>query len=126
LCEPSPKQPPSKVPVIGTNRITHYFFHPECINEQQKTILAQLPKRRCGRLRAASTEDAVGWGLHFKENWHWFSIYLVVVLLMAAGLAFGIAWSLIKNDVQGGLAISATWMTIASLLLGYLALRARH
>lgn len=70
-------------------------------------------------------QDAIGWGLHFKEGWHWTSIYVVIVLLATVGLVSGIAWSVVKHDIQGGLAITATCITLGSLYSGYLAVRGR-
>lgn len=52
------------------------------------------------------------------------AIYLIIVLLLVSGsLVFGVTWSVTKGDVQGGFAISSLWMTIGSLLLGYIAVR---
>jgi hypothetical protein len=90
----------------------------------QTTIFNQLPKRACGQLAASHEELSLGWGLYFEEGWHWRSIYfVVVVLIVTAGLVFGVSWSILRADVQSAFAITSSWMTLGSLLLGYLAVR---
>ncbi|KAK4032413.1 hypothetical protein C8A01DRAFT_20516, partial [Parachaetomium inaequale] len=112
------------VPVFGDNYLIHYFKHPQCISEVQTTIFNQLPKRACGQLAASHEELSLGWGLYFEEGWHWRSIYfIVVVLIITAGLVFGVCWSILRADVQSAFAITSSWMTLGSLLLGYLAVR---
>jgi hypothetical protein len=122
-CHPAPKNKPNKVPVIGPDRLTHYFLHPECIDATQKTTLSQLPKRICGRLTPSPNDEAVGWGLHFREGWHWRTVYGLVVLLVVLSLVFGILWSVARSNIQEGFAISGYLATVGSLWLGYLVLR---
>ncbi|KAM7218610.1 hypothetical protein V8F06_005929, partial [Rhypophila decipiens] len=123
-CRPAPQTKPQYLPAIGPRYLTHHFNHPECVRPTQRFIYNQLPKRACGQLSASNDQIEFGWGVYFEEGWHWKSIYLVIVLLLASGsLVFGVTWSLTKGDVQGGFAISSVWMTIGSLLLGYIAVR---
>ena len=102
--------------------MTHYFLSPQCVESTQETILAQLPKR-IGHLAALNDQDAVGWGIHVREGWHWRTVYFVIVLLVALfGLIFGIVWSITKGDIQGAFAISSFCATLGSILLGYVVL----
>jgi hypothetical protein len=121
-CYPAPEQEPKVEPPIGPRRLTHYFTHPQCIATAQKTIFAQLPKRK-GRLKASYEQEETGWGLHIEENWHLRSIYSLVVLLVLFSLIFGIVWSAKKGDIQGAFAISSFVMTLGSLVLGYVVIR---
>ena len=125
-CHPEPGQSLGYAPAIGANRLTHYFLHPECIKPTQRSILAQLPKRVCGALAASNDQDVIGWGLHFKEGWHWRTIYCLVIIIALSGLIFGITWSVLKSDIQSGFAISSYWITVGSLLLGALALGSKQ
>lgn len=125
-CEPAPQRKPKYVPAIGPNRLTHYFHHPESIDTTQKSILTQLPKRVCGCLTASSDQEVIGWGLYFKEGWHWGTIYVLSVSMVLFGLIFGISWSVVKQDIQGGFAISSFLITIWSIGLGYLALESTY
>ena len=122
-CRPAPEAKPKYEPAIGSQRLTHYFLSPQCVEATQKTILAQLPKR-IGHLRALNNQEEIGWGIHFQEGWHWRTVYFVVVVLVASSsLVFGIVWSITKRDIQGAFAISSFWLTLGSLLLGYMAVR---
>lgn len=109
------------MPAIGENRLTHYFKSPKCVNEKQTTILAQLPKRVQGELRACADKDETGWGLYIQEGWQLRRVYLLLVLLtISSGTIFGIVWSVVEADVQSAFAISAYWVSICCLVLGYL------
>ncbi|RSL41082.1 hypothetical protein CEP53_012974 [Fusarium sp. AF-6] len=123
-CSPSPTVKPTQVPVIGTNRLTHYFLKPHAFHGPQRTILNQLPKRARGPLSTTQDSMQLGWGIHIQEGWHWRSIYFVIVVVfLIGGLAFGIAWSIKEKDIQSAFAISATWIAISPLLFGWIAVR---
>ncbi|RWA08278.1 hypothetical protein EKO27_g6831 [Xylaria grammica] len=123
-CDPAPKTDPGYVPAIGSARLTHYFRNPECVDDKQTTIYAQLPKRISGELVALATAEKLGWGIYFQEGLHWRTIYVIlVVFLLSFSLIFGIAWSVSKADIQGAFAISSFGLSLGSILLGYLAVR---
>ncbi|KAK0726060.1 tRNA synthetases class I (M)-domain-containing protein [Lasiosphaeris hirsuta] len=123
-CRPAPLEKPKYDPVFGDNYLIHYFRHPQCLSEVQTTIFNQLPKRAHGHLTASQEESVLGWGLYFEEGWHWKSIYfIVVILIITASLAFGAAWAVLKADTQSAFAITSSWITLGSLLLGYVAVR---
>ncbi|KAL4861675.1 hypothetical protein BDV12DRAFT_179897 [Aspergillus spectabilis] len=122
-CRPAPEVKPKYEPAIGAQRLTHYFLSPQCVNATQKTILAQLPKR-VGYLSASSDQEEIGWGIHFQEGWHWRTVNFVVIILVASfSLVFAIVWSITKSDIQGAFAVSSFWLTLGTLLLGYMTLR---
>ncbi|KAJ3545452.1 hypothetical protein NM208_g2500 [Fusarium decemcellulare] len=123
-CSPSPTVKPSQVPVIGTNRLTHYFLKPHAFHKPQRIILNQLPKLAQGPLGTSEDTMQLGWGIHIQEGWHWKTIYFVLVFVFIIGsLVFGITWSVVEGDIQSAFAVTATWMAIGPLLLGYIAVR---
>lgn len=102
----------------------HFFKHPELVRKDQEVIFNQIPKRSWGQLAAPHDKLELGWGLYFEEGWHWRSIYFIFAVPVVAGsLAFGIAWSVLKTDIQGGFTITGVWITVGSLAVGYMALR---
>lgn len=121
-CRPAPEVKPKYEPAIGSQRLTHYFLSPQCVEATQKTILAQLPKR-LGHLRALNDKEEIGWGIHFQEDWHWRTVYFVVILVALFSLVFGIVWSITKGDIQGAFTVSSFCLTLGSLLLGYMVVR---
>lgn len=121
-CRPAPEIKPKYEPVIGSQRLTHYFLSPQCVDATQKTILAQLPKK-VGYLRALNDQEEIGWGIHFQEGWHWRTVYFLVVVVALVSLVFGIVWSVTKKDIQGAFAISSFCLTLGSLVLGYIVVK---
>ncbi|KAK3337572.1 hypothetical protein B0T19DRAFT_78731 [Cercophora scortea] len=123
-CSPSPETDPDYVPVFGENYLIHFFRSPSCLTDSQKTIYNQLPKRMTSPLAAGAEETKLGWGVHFQEGWHWRTIYVVVLFfIFTASLVFGIAWSVLKMDIQGAFGVSGFWLTVGSLLLGFIAVK---
>lgn len=112
------------MPVLSSKMLKGDFLDPHGIEIGQVTTLNQLPKRlgHCGYLKASPVKMEIGWGIHFEEDWHWPTIYFVFVILVVFSLIFGIVWSVLMKDIQGGFAISGFVTALGSLLLGYLVL----
>jgi len=123
-CDPAPVIKPEHVPVILPQQFTHHYQHPERLPSNQKVYLNQLPKRACGQLSYLEDQFVEGWGVCFQEGWHWTSIYFVIVVLLVIGsLVFGITWSATTGDIQSGFSVASYWMTLSTVLLGYIAVR---
>jgi hypothetical protein len=59
-----------------------------------------------------------GWGIYFEEGLYWNKILIAgFVALVIGGLAFGICWSVLEKDIQGGFAIAA--YVIALVMFGW-------
>lgn len=125
MCDPAPKSRSRRrlVPVLGPKMLKGDFLSPHMIAAGQRTTLRQLPKRLGGRgeLKATPDDLAIGWGLHLEEDWHWPTIYFYTLVIVVSSLVFGIAWSTIKNDIQGAFAVSGFVLTFGAMLLGYIA-----
>jgi hypothetical protein len=122
-CEPAPKIQPDHSPVIGTNELTHYFLKPHKLELPQRSTYKQLPKRSNGQLIASAEETVLGWGLHLKEGWHWPCIVTLTFLFTFVPVVFGIIWSVVNRDIPGGFAITATWVALGPVLIGYITVR---
>lgn len=120
-CGPAPHKRPETTPVIASSRLTHFLKSPSCIDSKQKSILTQLPKRTCGRLVASPEEEVLGWGLHFKRGWHTSSVYFVALVFVLAGLVFGICWSSVKGDIQGGFSMTQVWIFLGPFFIAFIA-----
>jgi hypothetical protein len=112
------------VPVLSSKMLKGDFLDPYSIATGQKTTFNQLPKRlgHYGHLKASPVEMKLGWGVHFEVDWHWPTLYFIFAILVLFSLVFGIVWSICKQDIQGGFAISGFALTLGSLILGYLVL----
>jgi hypothetical protein len=85
-------------------------------------VLAQLPKTVGihGILRATPQNEVIGWGFHFEEGWHWATVLVIIFLVVLFSLLFGIMWSVLRKDIQGGFAVSGFVLTSCSLLGGFI------
>ena len=123
-CGPAPKVQPSVLPVISPRQLTHYFLKPHTLTEPQRIIFNQLPKRACGQLTLSPDEPQYGWGLHLKEGWNWDLIcFIIFVLLIVGGVVIGFVWAATQHDIPSAVAIATFWITLGSILLGYIAAR---
>lgn len=117
----------STSPAVGPNYLLHYFEHPDHIKTGQRLAVRYVPLRIGARLATREDEMREAWGLYFEEGWHLRTICTVVsVLLLIASLLFGVIWTLVKSDIQGGFGVAgycATATTIVTMVLGVLANR---
>ncbi|KAJ8131087.1 hypothetical protein O1611_g2540 [Lasiodiplodia mahajangana] len=107
-CQPAPEDTSNLDPILGDNYLLHYLKNPQCIDDKQTSIFNQLPKRAAGRLAASHSKRELGWGVYFEEGWHMPSVYSVFFGFFGiASLAFGVAWSVWKADIQSAFTIAS-------------------
>jgi hypothetical protein len=116
--------PADLIPPVGKNFLMHIYQHPE--DADRDTIcLARFPKRENERLHIKSGNvTELGWGIHFEEGLHWKKIWTGGAAVTIASLIFGICWSAMKHDIQGGFGVSG--YTMAILTFGIGAMQAVH
>lgn len=51
------------------------------------------------------------------------TIYCFIISILIFSLTFGIAWAVVRQDIQGGFAITGCTVAIGSLGVGCLAIR---
>jgi hypothetical protein len=116
--------PADLIPPVGKNFLMHIYQHPEDA-DRDAICLARFPERKNERLHIRSGNvTELGWGLHFEEGLHWKKIWAVGVAVTIASVIFGICWSILKHDIQGGFGVSG--YTMAILTFGIGAMQAVH
>ena len=101
-----------------------YFNDPEIVNPNQTWLLGLLPKRICGPLIGGPTEPAQGRGISFEEGWDGDKIGLILFSLFFLGsLVFAMLWTVFRDDIQGAFGVAGWWVSVATLLFGYIATR---
>lgn len=96
----------------------HLFLHPECFGDgKDARILEQFPKKLHGELAG----PVYGWGIYFKESWNWELVKSILIVYMLASLAFGMAWWLGKDDIQGAFGVAGYIVNVATAFLAYIA-----
>jgi hypothetical protein len=110
--------PADLIPPVGKNFLMHIYQHPEDA-DRDAICLARFPKRKNERLHIRSGNvTELGWGLHFEEGLHWKKIWAVGVAVTIASVIFGICWSILKHDIQGGFGVSGYTMAILAFGIG--------
>ena len=104
--------PADFIPPIGENHMMHLYTYPEEA-EHTGICLGKIPKKIEGLawLPIPSQGSKVGWGLHFVEGLDVAKLWVWSFIGFMISITFGIAWSIIRNDMQSGFAVVACMLT---------------
>lgn len=98
----------------------HMYHHPDdagdgtfCLTRFPKKTREQLQVPKCGEAQA-------GWGIHYVEGLNWQKVYAAGMVVCLLSLVFGLAWSILRNDVQGGFGVSAYMLAFLACTVGLL------
>jgi hypothetical protein len=120
-CQPIPA---GTVPPIGKNYMMHYFRKPHRVFPTSTRIFNQFPKRLASRLQAKPDGIEVGWGVYFREGWHWEAIFgLMLIIGLFGSILFGILWSVFEKDIQGAFGVASYCVTATAMFIGFIAAR---
>ncbi|KEY68892.1 hypothetical protein S7711_03825 [Stachybotrys chartarum IBT 7711] len=102
------------MPPVGPNLLMHYFDHPHHA-DVVPVLFRRIPKRLRERLTPCPiNKSSVGWGVQLVEGVDSFLMFLYGCAVFTIAAVVAISWSIAKDDVQGGFAIS---MFILAFLL---------
>lgn len=100
--EPSDTEPP-----VGPNLLRHLYDHPDHA-EVLPVLFNRIPKKITRRLRACSMKGvSTGWGIHLAEGPDEFLVFMFGICGFAMSLLVSIAYTVAKEDIQGGFAVGA-------------------
>ena len=104
--------PAEFIPPIGENHMMHLYTYPEEA-EHTGICLGKIPKKIEGLtwLPTHSQGSKVGWGLHLVEGLDITRLWVLGFVGFMISIMFGIAWSMIKDDMQSGFAVAACMLT---------------
>ena len=112
--------PADVIPPVGENHLMHLYKHPEDA-EDTDVCLQKIPKKLRQRLLVCPDRGTgLGWGIYFVEGLHWTKLWWLGLAGLAASIAFGAAWSVVKDDVQGGFGVTACMMVALTFTTGIL------
>lgn len=107
--------PAKFIPPVGTNLLLHLYEHPDHA-EGTAVLFRKVPKKLRKRLEACPVNgSSVGWGVQFIEGLHWHKLLLFSFCGFSSSLAVGVAWTIVKDDVQGGFGIAAVLLAFIVL-----------
>ena len=102
--------PAELIPPVGENHMMHLYEHPEEA-EDTAVCLNKVPKKVRERLQVCPQRGTgLGWGVHFIEGLHWVKLWMLGLSGLIASVLFGVCWSILRDDVQGGFGVSACMM----------------
>lgn len=107
-------------PPIGKNQMKHLYDYPDHAGELP-ICFARVPRKLHERLSYKSVADRnEGWGVCFIEGVSWSRVCLFGLVGVMACTIFGIAWTVLKDDVQGGFGVASYMLAVLVLALGAL------
>ena len=108
--------PPEIIPPIGENLLMHLYDHPEDADDDG-FCLDRVPKKLRKRLTCS---QRIGWGVNFSEGLNVKKVCVLGLIGLFTSTAFGMAWSIKRNDVQGGFGVAAFVLMALSFVTGIL------
>lgn len=105
-------------PRIMPNILMHLFEHPDHA-ECEPVLYRNIAKKLRQKLEACPVKkSAVGWGVHFVEGLNWFNMFIYVCSDFVAALVLIVAWSIVRQYIQGGFAITGFMLAFLGFCLG--------
>ncbi|ORY06759.1 hypothetical protein BCR34DRAFT_543101 [Clohesyomyces aquaticus] len=112
--------PADTIPPVGSNLLMHYFENPEEASNIPG-ILNYIPKRKREKLELNPVAgSATGWGLDIILGADSKKLFLGGLAGCLISIAFGVAWSIARKDVQGAFGVASFTLAMFVLTLGAL------
>ena len=112
--------PADIIPPVGENHMMHLYEHPEDA-ETTPDCFDKVPKKLREPLAVCSGQKTrIGWGIYFIEGLHWMKLWGFGFVGLVASFSFGLCWSIVRDDIQGGFAIAACLMVLFTSVVGAL------
>lgn len=90
-------------PPISSNIMIHLYENPDHA-DISKLLTSRIPKKLDSELQICPIKRyGHGWGLELVDGLNWKKVWVVGFIGLVLSCAFGILWSVLRHDVQGGL-----------------------
>jgi hypothetical protein len=107
-------------PPIGKNQMRHLYDHPDHADDLP-VCYSRVPRKLRERLAAApGIGRSEGWGICFIEGVSWPRVCALGLVGVLASTIFGIAWTVVQKDIQGGFGVASYMLGVLVLSLGAL------
>jgi hypothetical protein len=108
-------------PPIGKNRMRHLYDYPDHADEVLLDCFSRVPRKLRERLSVApGIGSREGWGICFIEGVSWPRVCALGLVGVLASTIFGIAWTVVQKDIQGGFGVASYMLGVLVLGLGAL------
>lgn len=113
--------PAEDEPPVGTNRMRHLYDYPEHADEYLLDCFSRVPRKLRERLSVAPGKGRdEGWGICFIEGVSWPRVCALGLAGVLASTVFGIVWTVVRDDIQGGFGVASYMLGVLVLGLGAL------
>ena len=107
-------------PPIGHDTMLHCFRCPEVCSKSDFCL-----KRFPGHLYPDVTVDndsdeGIAWGVELVEGREWAFLWIISFLVMSCSVAFGVVYTVVMRDVQGGFTVAGFIVAFGASLVGTL------
>lgn len=87
----------------------HWFLDPGDHADDQSMAVERLPKKLHSSLeddmQSTPGGSPIGWGIYIVEGLNWARIQVLALILLLITFLLSVAWSKVREDVQGGMGI---------------------
>ncbi|KAK6430517.1 hypothetical protein LTR95_013328 [Oleoguttula sp. CCFEE 5521] len=112
--------PAAFIPPIGKNQLRHLYDHPEDADDES-VCFNRVPRKLHERLVAAPiVGSSEGWGICFIEGVSWPKVCIFGLVGVVFSTAFGVLWTVLKDDIQGGFGVASFMLGVLALSVGAL------
>jgi hypothetical protein len=103
---------------MGENLLMYYLHYPDHADDHP-VWLDRIPKKLHQRLTIdADKRSNIGWGMQFVEGLDYFKLCVFGLVGLSISVLFGVIWSVLRHDVQGGFGITACLMMFWTFTIG--------
>jgi hypothetical protein len=107
-------------PPIGKNQMRHLYDHPDHADDLP-VCYSRVPRKLRERLSAApGLGRSEGWGICFIEGVSWPRVCALGLAGVLASTVFGVVWTVVQQDIQGGFGVASCMLGVLVLGLGAL------
>lgn len=111
--------PAETIPPIGKNHLMHLYEHPDHADDVP-FCLERIPKKLRGQLKLSPLQapGLLGWGVYFAEGFNWPKFWVFGSVILSLSVLFGVCWSTLRQDIQGGFGVTACMMVAVTFTTG--------
>jgi hypothetical protein len=108
-------------PPIGKNRMRHLYDYPDHADDVLLDCFSVVPRKLRERLSVCSGKGrSEGWGICFIEGVSWPRVCALGLAGVLASTIFGVVWTVVQKDIQGGFGVASYMLGVLVLGLGAL------
>lgn len=116
-------RPAKTIPPVGPNAFMHFFHNPEHAPTLDH-LINRMPKKVDGRVKIeANASTEFGWGIHFIEKFSRIRIFVLAFLLLLICFLFGILWTVVRNDIQGGFGVAGFFAAALAVFISIMCVK---